>query len=209
MNWDLTLSAFVLVFLAELGDKSQLTVIAQSYRYHSPLSVFFGAGAALTLVTAIGVTGGDLLGHLIPQLAVRAAAAAAFIITGLYMCRESSRLIQPGNSEVNAGGENGGEVERDPPLKLWSWKAFNTTFPLLLLAELGDKTQLAVAGLAMDRLNPVSVFAGSAAALIALTALGVILGHQLGRVMPRRRLLLRISASIFILIGILIGTGLI
>ncbi|HAO23262.1 MAG TPA: hypothetical protein DCQ37_24145 [Desulfobacteraceae bacterium] len=75
---------------------------------------------------------------------------------------------------------------------------------LLFFAELGDKTQLAVLGLASREGQPWLVFAGSALALIAVTALGVIGGQQLCRLIPEK-ILLKISAGVFVIMGILIG----
>ncbi len=54
MNWNLLLSTFGLVFLAELGDKTQLMVVTQVCKYRRPWPVFAGASLALVAVTALG-----------------------------------------------------------------------------------------------------------------------------------------------------------
>jgi len=78
--------------------------------------------------------------------------------------------------------------------------------PLLFFAELGDKTQLAVLGLTCKQSSPWPVFAGGALALISVTALGVIGGRQLCKLIPEQ-LLLKISAVAFVVMGGLMGLG--
>ena len=77
---------------------------------------------------------------------------------------------------------------------------------LLFVAELGDKTQLAVLGLTSKQPTAWGVFAGGALALVTATALGVLGGEQLRRVIPER-VLLRISAVAFVAMGVLMGVG--
>jgi len=86
-----------------------------------------------------------------------------------------------------------------------NWQAFGTTFTLLFFAELGDKTQLAVLGLASKQ-AALPVFAGGALALTVVAALGVIGGQQLTRWIPEK-LLLKISAAAFVVMGVLMGFG--
>ncbi|NMC02705.1 MAG: TMEM165/GDT1 family protein, partial [Chloroflexi bacterium] len=74
------------------------------------------------------------------------------------------------------------------------------------LAELGDKTQLAVLGLASKRPSPWLVFIGGSLALTAVTALGVVGGQQLSRWIPQQRLL-QLSAVAFVGMGVLMGLG--
>jgi len=91
MNWSIFLSTFGLVFVAELGDKTQLAIVAQTWKYRSPLPVFLGGSIALITVTALGAVGGQALGRLIPEMAIRVIAAALFVIMGGLVWRESSR----------------------------------------------------------------------------------------------------------------------
>ena len=64
------------------------------------------------------------------------------------------------------------------------WKLLSSTFVLIFLAELGDKTQLATLSLASGTSSRWTVFAGSALALIACSALAVVAGEAIGRVVP-------------------------
>jgi putative Ca2+/H+ antiporter (TMEM165/GDT1 family) len=206
MNWSALLSTFGLVFLAELGDKTQLAVVTQTCKYRCPLPVFLGASIALTAVTALGVVGGRVLGCLIPAATIRTIAALAFVVMGGLIWRESVRM-----SHDVVAGEDESDCGSDPLSaaawhKVWDWRAFGTTLTLLFLAELGDKTQLAIVGLTCKPSTPWAVFAGGALALTGVTALGVIGGQQLCKLLPER-VLLKISAVVFVVMGGLMGLG--
>ncbi len=77
-----------------------------------------------------------------------------------------------------------------------------TTFGLIFLAELGDKTQLAVLAMA-SRTNPWAVFIGAGAALLASTVLAVVLGCTLSRLIPASatRIIHYIAGGLFIVVG--------
>lgn len=79
------LSTFALLFVAELGDKTQLAVINMTAKHKMPLWVFLGAALALVAVTALGVLGGELLTRFIPAEILRKVAAALFVVMGLLM----------------------------------------------------------------------------------------------------------------------------
>ncbi len=207
MNLNSFVSAFGLVFIAELGDKTQLAVMTQTCKYRTSWPVFLGGSLALTAVTALGVLGGKVLGTLVPESVIRIVAAIAFVVMGVLIGREARDPVNEGcelEEEVSCTdllGEDGG-----PRRSQWNWKAFSSTLMLLFLAELGDKTQLAVLGLASKQTGPWLIFAGGALALTVVTALGVVGGQQLSRVIPER-LLLKISAVAFVIMGVLMGIG--
>jgi putative Ca2+/H+ antiporter (TMEM165/GDT1 family) len=79
------LSTFALLFIAELGDKTQLAVISMTAKHKTPLYIFIGAAAALVAVTALGVLGGELLTRVIPEAVLRKIAAVLFVGMGLLM----------------------------------------------------------------------------------------------------------------------------
>jgi putative Ca2+/H+ antiporter (TMEM165/GDT1 family) len=204
MDWNTTLSTFLVVFIAELGDKTQLAIVTQVCKYRCWLPVFTGGSLALIVVSAIGVIGGQVLGYLIPAMVLRVLAAVAFIGMGVLLWMETS-ATQDTVEETNSS--YGCAVDSPGQHRIWNWRAFSSTLGLLLLAELGDKTQLAVIGLSCREATPWTVFAGSALALTTVTALGVAAGQQLCKLIPER-LLLRISAGVFVVMGVLIGAGL-
>lgn len=86
------------------------------------------------------------------------------------------------------------------------WKIFGTAFITLFLAELGDKTQLAVITMTSSTESKISVFLGAALALVAVTLLGVLLGGVLSQYIPTEWLQ-RIVAVAFIVIGVLMLLG--
>jgi putative Ca2+/H+ antiporter (TMEM165/GDT1 family) len=85
MDWRIFITTFGSIFLAELGDKTQLAAILMTSKTGKPLSVFVGAIAALSLVTFIGVVFGEGLISVIPQNVLKKVAAIAFILIGAWM----------------------------------------------------------------------------------------------------------------------------
>jgi putative Ca2+/H+ antiporter (TMEM165/GDT1 family) len=82
MDLKVAATAFAALFLAELGDKTQLAAIAMAVSTKKPLSVFVGGAAALAAVTGIGVVFGEALVRAVPELYLRRAAAALFVAMG-------------------------------------------------------------------------------------------------------------------------------
>lgn len=85
MDWKIFFSTFVIVFLAELGDKTQLTALAASSGTKSIWSVFAGASIALVLSTLIAVLVGSVLQNFIPLRVIRIAAGALFLVFGAIL----------------------------------------------------------------------------------------------------------------------------
>ena len=85
MEWKVFGTAFLTLFLAELGDKTQLAVITMSAKAESKRAVFAGASLALILVTLLGVLFGGLLTQFVPVEWLQRIVAAAFIVIGVLM----------------------------------------------------------------------------------------------------------------------------
>ncbi len=85
LDWKIAFTTFGTIFLAELGDKTQLAAILMTSKTGRPLSVLIGACTALFLVTLFGVLFGEGLISVIPQHLLKKAAAVAFIFVGLLM----------------------------------------------------------------------------------------------------------------------------
>ena len=85
MDWRVLISTLGLVFVAELGDKTQLAAIAITAESRSPLAVLLGASAALIVVTLIGVAIGGSLTRVLPARYIRMAAGALFVMVGAFM----------------------------------------------------------------------------------------------------------------------------
>jgi len=200
MDWNASLATFGLIFVAELGDKTQLAVVTQVCRHRRPWAVFLGASLALAAVTALGAVGGQILGQIVPETVLRTVAALAFVAMGILIGREAITTKRKAYACLED------EAEGYAPVSAWDWKVFGSTLGLLFVAELGDKTQLAVLSLAGKYGAPWSVFLGGTVALTLVTALGVVGGQGLCKLIPER-LLLWISATVFVMMGMLMGLG--
>lgn len=209
VDWGTLLSTFGLVFIAELGDKTQLAVVTQVCKHRRPLAVFLGASLALAMVTALGAIGGRVLGTVIPASALQIVAALAFIVMGSLIAVEITREYAEESEQEAVGDVMNDQCEEmcSRPVFARDWRAFSSTLGLVFIAEMGDKTQLAVLSLAGEHASGAwPVFIGGALALTAVTALGVVGGQALCAILPER-LLLWISAVTFVVMGVLIGFG--
>jgi putative Ca2+/H+ antiporter (TMEM165/GDT1 family) len=84
MDWKLALTAFGAIFLAEMGDKTQLAVITMSASSHKAWSVFLGAALALAAVTALGAFLGGAVTRWVPEVVLKKGAAVLFVGIGLW-----------------------------------------------------------------------------------------------------------------------------
>lgn len=85
MEWKPFIVAFATVFIAELGDKTQLAALCIAADQQRPWLVFAGAALALTVVSGLGVGIGHFLGATLPQEPIRYVAAGLFIVLGVLM----------------------------------------------------------------------------------------------------------------------------
>ena len=85
MDLRVMLTTLGIIFLAEMGDKTQLAAMTMSAQTKKPWAVFIGASLALTAVSAIGVLVGGVIGQYVPLEWVKRVAALAFIIIGVLM----------------------------------------------------------------------------------------------------------------------------
>jgi len=85
MDWRVFLTTFGVIFLAEMGDKTQLAAMTMAAQSKKPWAVFIGAALALAAVSAIGVLVGSVIGNYIPLIWVKRVAALAFIVIGILI----------------------------------------------------------------------------------------------------------------------------
>ncbi|MCG3172235.1 MAG: hypothetical protein GMKNLPBB_00381 [Myxococcota bacterium] len=110
MNWTLFLSTFTAIFVAEIGDKTQLAAMTLSAGGASRWTVFAGASLALVATTAMAVAGGELIGRMIPLVWIRRGAGVIFIVMGvLYLLSPG----EPGETNTSGAGESSPE-NREP-----------------------------------------------------------------------------------------------
>jgi len=85
MDLRVLLTTFGIIFLAEMGDKTQLAAMTMSAQTKKPWAVFIGASLALAAVSAIGVLVGGVIGEYVPLEWIKRVAALAFIVIGVLM----------------------------------------------------------------------------------------------------------------------------
>jgi putative Ca2+/H+ antiporter (TMEM165/GDT1 family) len=85
MDWKVALTTFGLIFVAEMGDKTQLAAITMVSKTKEPLAVFLGASLALCAVSLLAVVVGAALTRVIPEQVLKQIAAVAFIAIGALM----------------------------------------------------------------------------------------------------------------------------
>jgi putative Ca2+/H+ antiporter (TMEM165/GDT1 family) len=85
MDLRVLLTTFGIIFLAEMGDKTQLAAMTMAADSKKPWAVFLGASLALTAVSALGILVGGVLGDYVPLVWVKRVAATAFIVIGVLM----------------------------------------------------------------------------------------------------------------------------
>jgi len=175
-------AAFLLISVMELGDKTQLLVISLSTK-HRPLSVAAGAFLGETAVTAIGVAIGLAIATTVPVLYVRLISGALFIGFGAWSLRPTAEAKEAEPEET----------PRSP---------FFKALGLAFLAELGDKTMIAVIGLSGTLAAPLSVFAGASLGLLMIVLISIGLGRVLQRYISTRWLRY-LGAGLFIAAGVL------
>ena len=101
MDWKLALTTFTAVFLAELGDKTQLATMSLAAGNKARWVVFAGAALALVTTSALGVLAGDVVARYVPIKWVHRAAAVLFVVLGVWMIIDRSGLSAISSDLVN------------------------------------------------------------------------------------------------------------
>ncbi len=89
MDWKIISSTFILIFLAELGDKTQLATLSFAAKTGSPLAVFIGAGGALLVTTLIAVVFGGAITAVLPTRYIKYISGIIFIAFGVLVLKGS------------------------------------------------------------------------------------------------------------------------
>jgi putative Ca2+/H+ antiporter (TMEM165/GDT1 family) len=175
-------ATFLLIALAEIGDKSQLVCMTLAAR-HRPTPVILGAISAFAILNLLAVLFGAAVAAWLPEWLVILAVAILFGAFGI----SSLRYKEEDEDEA---------IEEKP-----GHNVFVTTFLLIFLAEFGDKTQIAVAGLS-STVAASAVWSGATLALAGTSILGVIAGRKLMQKLPLLWIH-RISGGFFLLLAML------
>ncbi|TQM10172.1 TMEM165/GDT1 family protein [Pseudonocardia kunmingensis] len=159
--------SFGVVFVAELGDKSQLMALAFATRYRA-LPVLVGITLATTAVHLLSVAVGHGLGSALPTGWIALVASVAFLGFGGWTLR-GDRLTAAERAKAERA----------------TGSAVLTASVAFFLAELGDKTMLATITLATQH-GWFGVWVGSTLGMVAADALAILVGRKLGRLLPER-----------------------
>jgi putative Ca2+/H+ antiporter (TMEM165/GDT1 family) len=184
-------TVFALIVPAELPDKTFVATLVLTTRYRA-VPVFIGAALGLAVQALIAVAAGSAVAQL-PKTPVHAVSAAIFAIGAVLMVRS----IEDPDAEEREVTEELADAPAEPSV----FRIIATTFVVLFLAEWGDLTQLLTASLSAKYDDPVSVFIGSAAGLIAVDGLAVLGGKALLRLLPMQWIR-RLAAAAFATVAV-------
>ncbi|VVB72018.1 Uncharacterised protein [uncultured archaeon] len=168
------------VGLAEMGDKTQLSVLLLSSRTREYAQLLLGVMLAFLLADGFAILVGSWVTNVIPIHLVKLISGAVFIFFGILILK--------------------GDHDEDPEGDLSPKNAFISGFSMIFLSEWGDKTQIASALFATEY-DPRLVFIGVMTALLILTIMAIYLGRFLAARLDRK-VITRVAGVVFLLIGL-------
>ena len=173
------INAFGLIFLAEMGDKTQILALAFATRYRVRqvlIGIFFG----VLLNHGLAVLLGNLLASVVPMDLIQLFAGGAFLAFALWSLR-----VEESDEESSVTSQRG------PIL---------TVALAFFIGELGDKTQLSAITLSSVADYPLLILAGTVTGMLVVGSLGIVVGRQLGSRIPETALKL-VAAAVFAFFG--------
>ena len=169
----------VAVGLAELGDKTQLSVLLLSSKTNRHASLLLGIVLAFMVVDGIAVVAGSWITSIVSPDALKVVSGVLFILFGLLMLKNSNLVVDE---------------------RFRSGNPFLAGFLLIFITEWGDKTQLASTIFA-TKYDALLVFMGSMVSLTLLSVAAVYLGKLISTQVDRR-VMTKIAAILFLLLGL-------
>lgn len=182
---DAIIQSFLLVFISEMGDKTQLLALVLAARFKKPLPIMMGILVATILNHALASYVGSFITNYISAEILKWILAATFVGFGLWMLIPDK--------------DDGFEDKH-------RWGPFLTTTVAFFFAEMGDKTQLATVALGAKFAAPILVTVGTTVGMLGADGLAVFLGHKFTDRVPMK-LVHRIASGLFILFGLGIYFG--
>ena len=171
----------IVVGLAELGDKTQLSILLLSLKMEKRLYLLFGVILAFLIVDGIAILAGEWITNTVPISSVKILSGAIFIIFGILILRSEKE-------------------ETKTKSKYYLKNPFYSGFALIFLSEWGDKTQIA-SGLFATKYNGLLVLTGVMIALTLLSILTIYLGEFISSKIERKTVT-KIAGFLFVLIGL-------
>jgi Ca2+/H+ antiporter, TMEM165/GDT1 family len=188
MNPAALITAFGVVVLAELPDKTAIASLLLGARYR-PSWVFAGVAAGFLAHVCLAVAAGSLL-TLVPRRPLEAVVAVFFLAGAVVMLRSHGR--ENGEQEAGQAPDLGADAGFG--------KVAGTAFGVILVAEFGDLTQIVTANLAAKFADPLAVGLGATLGLWTVGALAVVGGRGLLKVLPLH-LIVRVAALVMIVLA--------
>jgi len=169
---------FITIAFAELGDKTQISILLLSSKTKKHLKLLIGAILAFAIVDGVAIIAGSWITTIIPIYYLKIISAIVFIIIGILM------LISKDDGEKET-------TQKNP---------FIAAFLIIMLTEWGDKTQIAAAIFA-TQYNAIFVFIGTMTALLMLSIIAIFFGKIISKRIDKK-FVNKIAGIIFIIIGI-------
>ncbi len=205
------LIAYGILFIGELGDKTQLIVFNLALEYKKFYKVGIGATLGFAVIVTIGIVFGSLITEFVPLGLISLISGLLFIAIGLFELRNikslylNERRLKSDNNRIKQTNSEKEEIESKNDAK-FGWLKKNpylAGFGFIFLMELGDKTQLLTITLASIYAAPFEVWLGAFLALVSVAWIGIFAGAAIAKKVPKFYLKV-VAVSIFILVGILV-----
>ncbi len=211
MDFLTILITYGILFVGELGDKTQLIVFNLALEYPKFYKVGIGASLGFAVIVTLGVFFGALITAFIPVFIISIISGIIFIVIGLLESRNLKSLYKENkrgksNSQSpvnNISSEESLEITKKSKFAKLKKNPYLAGFFAIFIMELGDKTQLLTITLASIYAAPIEVWLGSFLALITVAWIGILLGGFIARKVSKFYLKL-ISVALFIFVGVLI-----
>jgi len=178
------LAPLIAVGLAELGDKTQLSILLLSSKTKKHMHLLLGVILAFLIVDGAAILFGSWIMGLIPITWLKTASGVIFIIFGVLILKQKETIAES---------------------TLYSQNSFLSAFILIFISEWGDKTQIASA-LFATQYNSLLVLIGIMTALIPLSIMAIYLGRVISNKINKEPIT-KIAGTAFIIIGIIIITS--
>ena len=207
MDWVILFITYGILFIGELGDKTQLIVFNLTLEFDKSYKVGIGATLGFALIVSLGVIFGVVITQFIDLSIITLLSGILFIVIGVIELPKIRKLyIEKQNKKKNnditvrSSGINDPNENVTSKLSKLKKNAYLAGFFFIFIMELGDKTQILTITLTSVYSSPLEVWIGSFLALITLAWMGVFLGAIIAKKVPKLYVAV-ISTIIFIGIG--------
>ncbi len=206
MDFLVFLTTFGLLFLGELGDKTQLVVFNLALRFKESWKVGLGATLGFATIVTLGVTVGVIIEDFIPIAIVTYICGAIFLILGIVGIVGLRGEWRDHIKKQKGGVPPDTREEREEKQVIAKHQGLQKNpilagFGFIFLMELGDKTQVLTISLASVNIAIFEVWLGAFLALSSLAWIGAFFGGAIAKKVPKFHLA-AISAALFCVIGL-------